>query len=56
MHGGTLDIRYSKILHKIFEARQTIAKKYLAEVTMEEAFGYVKAAREFVDAVKKFIA
>lgn len=56
IHAGKLDIRYSKILHKIFDARQTIDYKELAEVTLEEATGYVKAAREFVDAVRKFIA
>ena len=56
IHAGKLDVRYSKILHKIFEARQTIDYKELAEVTVEEASGHVKGAREFVDAVKKYIA
>ena len=56
IHGGKLDIRYSKILHKIFEARQTIDYKELAEVTLEEATGHVKAAREFVDAMRQLIA
>ncbi len=56
IHAGKLDVRYSKILHKIFEARQTIDYKELAEVTTEEASGHVKAAREFVDAVIKFVA
>jgi len=56
IHAGKLDVRYSKLLHKIFEARQTIDYKELSEVTKDEAFGHVKAAREFVDAVKQFIA
>jgi uncharacterized protein (UPF0332 family) len=56
IHAGKLDVRCSKILHKIFEARQTIDYKELAEVTVEEAAGHVKGAREFVDAVKKAIA
>jgi uncharacterized protein (UPF0332 family) len=56
IHAGKLDIRYSKILHKIFEARQTIDYKELAEVTLEEATGHVKAAREFVDAMRQLIA
>ena len=56
IHAGMLDIRYSKILHKIFEARQTIDYKELSEVTTEEASGHVNAAREFVDAVKKYIS
>lgn len=56
IHAGKLDIRYSKLLHKTFEARQTIDYKELVEVTVEEASGHVKGAREFVDAVKKFIA
>lgn len=56
IHAGKLDVRYSKILHKSFEARQIIDYKELAEVTMEEAAGHVEAAREFIDAVKKYIA
>jgi uncharacterized protein (UPF0332 family) len=56
IHAGKLDTRYSKLLHKTFEARQTIDYKELVEVTVEEASGHVKGAREFVDAVKKFIA
>lgn len=56
IHAGKLDARYSQLLHKTFEARQTIDYKELVEVTVEEASGYVKGAREFVNAVKKFIA
>lgn len=56
IHAGKLDTRYSKLLHKTFEARQTIDYKELVEVTVEEAAGHVKGAREFVDAVTKFIA
>lgn len=56
IHAGKLDVRFSKILHKIFEARQTIDYKELVEVTVEEASDHVKAARAFVDAVKIFIA
>ncbi len=56
IHAGKLDVRYSKTLHKIFEARQTIDYKELAEVSVEEASDHVKYAREFVDAVKKAIA
>ena len=56
IHTGKLDTRYSKILHKIFEARQTIDYKEMAEVTTEEASGHVRAAREFVDGVIKFVA
>jgi uncharacterized protein (UPF0332 family) len=56
IHAGKLDVSYSKILHKIFEARQTIDYKELTEVAVDEASSHVKGAREFVDAVKKFIA
>ncbi len=55
IHTGRLDARYSKLLHKTFEARQTIDYKELVNVTVEEASGHVKGAREFVNAVKKFI-
>jgi len=56
IHTGKLDVRTSKLLHKIFEARQSIDYKELAEVTIEEASSHVKAAREFVDTVRKFIS
>ena len=56
IHAGKLDPHYSKILHKIFEARQTIDYKEMAEVTVEEASGHVKDAQESVEAVKKAIA
>lgn len=55
IHAGKLDVRYSKLLHKTFEARQTIDYKELVEVTVEEASGHVKGAQDFFNAVKKFI-
>ncbi len=39
----------------MFEARQNIDYKELVQVTMEEASEHVRGAREFIDAVKKFI-
>ena len=56
IHAGRLDTRYSKLLHKTFEARQTIDYKELVEVTVEEASGLARAARDFVGAVKTFLA
>ncbi len=56
VHTGMIDAHFSKILHKTFEARQTIDYKELVEVTVEEAAVHVKGAREFQSAVRKFIA
>lgn len=56
IHTGKIDVRCSKILHKMFEARQTLDYKEMAEVTLEEAADHVKAAREFVAAVTKATA
>jgi len=56
VHTGKLDTRLSKILHKTFEARQTIDYKEMVEVTAQEAAVHVQGAREFVAGISKFIS
>ena len=55
-HTGNLDTRLSKLLHKTFEARQTIDYKELVDVTVQEATVHVQGAREFVAGISKFIS
>ena len=55
VHTGKLDTRLSKLLHKTFEARQTIDYKELVTVTSQEAASHVEGARKFVSELVKFI-
>ncbi len=52
IHAGKIDPRLSKLLHKTFEARQTIDYKELVVVTAQEAAAIVRDAREFVSGIK----
>lgn len=55
MHTGKFDKHYSKILHKIFDARQESDYKELVEVSWDEIKEYVKYGREFLYAIKEAI-
>jgi uncharacterized protein (UPF0332 family) len=56
VHSGKLDTRLSKILHKTFEARQTIDYKEMVDVPAQEAAMHVQGAQEFVAGISKFIS
>ena len=56
IHTGKLDVRCSKLLHRVSEARQVMDYKELVVITTEEASGYVTLAQEFVRAVKNSIS
>ncbi|NTW67743.1 MAG: HEPN domain-containing protein [Nitrospirae bacterium] len=56
VHTGKLDTRLSKLLHKTFEARQTIDYKELVDVSSQEAAVHVEGAREFVSSIKNFVS
>jgi uncharacterized protein (UPF0332 family) len=56
VHTSKLDTRLSKLLHKTFEARQTIDYKEMVFVAAQEAAVHVQSAREFVDGIAKFIS
>lgn len=51
IHTGKLDKSYSKMLHRLFEARQECDYKELVETTLDTATDSVKQAREFIEAV-----
>lgn len=55
VHTGEIDKQYSKILHKMFDARQEGDYKEFVELSAEDATEFVKLAREFVEGIKKFI-
>ncbi|MCX5885926.1 MAG: HEPN domain-containing protein [Proteobacteria bacterium] len=55
VHTGKVDKNYSKILHKIFDARQEGDYKEFVELSAEDAKGYVQQAGEFLKAIKEKI-
>jgi len=52
---GKIDRRFSKILHRLFDARQEGDYKELIVVTRDEASGYVDQASELICMVKEII-
>ncbi|MEK6645840.1 MAG: HEPN domain-containing protein [Candidatus Firestonebacteria bacterium] len=55
VHTNKIDKYYSKILHKIFDARQSGDYKEFVEVSKEDAAEFVKLAGEFLKNIKKLI-
>jgi uncharacterized protein (UPF0332 family) len=55
VHNGKLDKKYSKIAHKMFDARQQEDYKELTEFSPGEAEEAVKLARDFVHAAKQLM-
>ncbi|MBI5189570.1 MAG: HEPN domain-containing protein [Nitrospirae bacterium] len=53
VHSGKLEVRQSKLLHRMFDARQQADYRELASPSANEAEEGVMSAREFLDAVKK---
>lgn len=53
VHTGKIDKHYSKLLHKIFEARQEGDYKEMVEFSYANADEFVKLAEEFLDGIKK---
>ena len=53
IHPGKIDKHYSKILHRIFEARQEGDYKELVELSFEDAKEFIKLAEEFLEEIKK---
>ncbi len=53
VHTGKIDEHYSKILHKVFNARQEGDYKELAELSYEDAAELIKLAEEFLGEIKK---
>lgn len=55
VNAGKIDKQYSKILHKLFKARQEGDYKELVIFSLEDAAEYVKLAEEFIEGVKKVL-
>jgi len=52
---GKIDKKYSKILHAVFNERQTGDYKELADIPFEKAIEYVNKTKEFLKEIKKNI-
>lgn len=55
VHTGKVDKSLSKILHKLFEARQESDYKDFVEVSHEQAVERVNQAKDFLNGVKTLI-
>ena len=55
VHTGKIEADYSKILHKLFAARQEGDYRELITLTKEEASDHLKLAKGFVLKIKSFI-
>ena len=53
---GKIDKQFSKALHRMFNARQIADYKELVEVSPEEAGDAIKAAKNFIEEIKKAIS
>ena len=53
IHTGKIDKHYSKILHKMFQARQEGDYKEFVEWSHEDASEFVELATEFLEGIKK---
>jgi uncharacterized protein (UPF0332 family) len=55
VHTGKIEAYFSKILHKLFAARQESDYRELITLSKEDASGYLKLAGDFVSKIKNFI-
>lgn len=49
---GQIEKRYSRILHKMFNARQESDYREFVELTLEDATEFVRLATEFLEGIK----
>ena len=56
VHTGRMGREYSRILHRIFDARQESDYKEFVRFTTEDAAEYLRMAEEFLRGVKALIA
>ena len=54
--GGKIDRELSRSLHKMFNARQAADYKELVEISSEDAEDAIKAAKLFIEEIKKVVA
>jgi len=55
VHSGKIDKNFSKMLHKVFDARQEGDYKELVELSSEDAREHVRLAKEFLTIIKDFV-
>jgi uncharacterized protein (UPF0332 family) len=55
VHTGKLDRRFSRMLHRMFDARQECDYKELVEFSTEEAAESIEIANEFIKTIKAYI-
>lgn len=55
IHGNRFDKRYSRIVHRLFDARQEADYKEFTTVTPKEAEQFVEMAENFLQAVRVFL-
>lgn len=55
VRSGKIDKRYSKALHKMYDARQEGDYRELVELTVEDAAQAVDTARQFLAGIKAYI-
>ena len=55
IHAGKMDRRYSRMLHRMFDARQECDYKELVESSTEDAADAVTIANEFVQTIRLFM-
>ncbi len=53
VHAGKIDKHYSKILHKMFDARQEGDYKEFVKLSFNDATESVKLAEEFLESIKE---
>jgi len=56
VHAGKIDKRYSKMLHRMFDARQEIDYKEMVLVSAEEATDATHHADAFIQEIERMIA
>ncbi len=55
VHTGKVDRYYSKILHKLFDARQESDYKEFVKLSLGDAAELVKLAEEFLEGIKRIV-
>ena len=55
VHAGKFDSRFSKMLHRMFDARQESDYKELVESSIDDAAESIETAAEFIKTIKSFI-
>jgi uncharacterized protein (UPF0332 family) len=55
VHPGKFPVKYSRMLHRLFDARQESDYKEFVQFSTEEALKFSEMAEAFVDVIKKYV-